>query len=283
VSVLGRRRTLSQSHPGRGPARKQTGRQGTVTLRADSGFYSRDVIRACRRGGRMGLRCGRRQTLGTATGAEMAGRWGRRGWSAAAGSGRAHDERFNAMVNRIELVKAQDDKIDVIGVPGPEPTDEHGSGTNTPRPAPVGVAGRVARGHLRQDRRQGRLSALVGRLGQGHSRHSSASHNSYHQFARRGQRCRTFFKTAFPRAVAKLGIVYTPGRDCRLHPPLGRRSSPSALRARFDRVTSTCLTRLSLRRESAPALVDGNSVTGQPGAALPGTCFNVVISGPPLG
>jgi hypothetical protein len=40
---------------------------------------------------------------------------------------------------------------------------------------------------------------------------------------------------------------------------------------------------LSLRRESAPALVDGNSVTGQPGAALPGTCFNVVISGPPLG
>ena len=32
---------------------------------------------------------------------------------------RAHDERFNAMVNRIELVKQRDDKINVIGVPGP--------------------------------------------------------------------------------------------------------------------------------------------------------------------
>ena len=29
----------------------RAGRQGTVTLRADSGFYSREVIRACRRGG----------------------------------------------------------------------------------------------------------------------------------------------------------------------------------------------------------------------------------------
>ena len=33
---------------------------------------------------------------------------------------RAHDERFNAMVNRIELVKQRDDKINVIGVPGPD-------------------------------------------------------------------------------------------------------------------------------------------------------------------
>jgi predicted helicase len=33
---------------------------------------------------------------------------------------RAHDERFNAMVNRIELVKQRDDKINVIGIPGPE-------------------------------------------------------------------------------------------------------------------------------------------------------------------
>ena len=31
--------------------RDRAGRQGTVTLRADSGFYSRKVIRACRRGG----------------------------------------------------------------------------------------------------------------------------------------------------------------------------------------------------------------------------------------
>ena len=31
--------------------RDRAGRQGTVTLRADSGFYSREVIRACRRGG----------------------------------------------------------------------------------------------------------------------------------------------------------------------------------------------------------------------------------------
>ncbi len=36
---------------------------------------------------------------------------------------RAHDERFNAMVNRIELVKQRDDKINVIGVPAPE--DRH--------------------------------------------------------------------------------------------------------------------------------------------------------------
>ncbi|MFC8501043.1 DEAD/DEAH box helicase [Pedococcus sp. NPDC057267] len=33
---------------------------------------------------------------------------------------RAHDERFNAMVNRIELVKKRDDKVNVIGVPGPD-------------------------------------------------------------------------------------------------------------------------------------------------------------------
>ena len=32
---------------------------------------------------------------------------------------RAHDERFNAMVNRIELTSARDDKINVIGVPEP--------------------------------------------------------------------------------------------------------------------------------------------------------------------
>ncbi len=39
---------------------------------------------------------------------------------------RAHDERFNAMVNRIELVKQRDDKINVIGIPGPE---DGGSGS----------------------------------------------------------------------------------------------------------------------------------------------------------
>ena len=36
---------------------------------------------------------------------------------------RAHDERFDAMVNRIELVKKRDDKINVIGVPGPDGPD----------------------------------------------------------------------------------------------------------------------------------------------------------------
>lgn len=36
---------------------------------------------------------------------------------------RAHDERFNAMVNRIELVKARAGNIDVIGVPAPEGRD----------------------------------------------------------------------------------------------------------------------------------------------------------------
>ncbi len=33
---------------------------------------------------------------------------------------RAHDERFNAMVNRISLEKARDEKINIIGVPAPE-------------------------------------------------------------------------------------------------------------------------------------------------------------------
>ena len=39
---------------------------------------------------------------------------------------RAHDERFNAMVNRIELVKQRDDKINVIGVPGPDGRGDNG-------------------------------------------------------------------------------------------------------------------------------------------------------------
>ncbi|WP_159809581.1 DEAD/DEAH box helicase [Cellulomonas citrea] len=37
---------------------------------------------------------------------------------------RAHDERFDAMVNKIELNKARDARINVIGIGGPEP-DEH--------------------------------------------------------------------------------------------------------------------------------------------------------------
>lgn len=48
---------------------------------------------------------------------------------------RAHDERFNAMVNRIELVKKRDDKVNVIGVPGPGDRDREGSGD------PTGVQG----------------------------------------------------------------------------------------------------------------------------------------------
>ncbi len=39
---------------------------------------------------------------------------------------RAHDERFNAMVNRIELVKQRDDKINVIGVPAPDGRGDNG-------------------------------------------------------------------------------------------------------------------------------------------------------------
>ena len=41
---------------------------------------------------------------------------------------RAHDERFNAMVNRIELVKKRDDKVNVIGIPGPRDGDRDRSG-----------------------------------------------------------------------------------------------------------------------------------------------------------
>lgn len=49
---------------------------------------------------------------------------------------RAHDERFDAMVNKIELNKARDAKINIIGVRGGGPTDEtlssgDGSGTST--------------------------------------------------------------------------------------------------------------------------------------------------------
>ena len=40
---------------------------------------------------------------------------------------RAHDERFNAMVNRIDLTSERDDKINVIGVPEPGPSDGSGS------------------------------------------------------------------------------------------------------------------------------------------------------------
>lgn len=46
---------------------------------------------------------------------------------------RAHDERFNAIVNRIELVKKRDDKVNVIGVPGhgDRDRDRDGSGEGT--------------------------------------------------------------------------------------------------------------------------------------------------------
>lgn len=44
---------------------------------------------------------------------------------------RAHDERFNAMVNRIELVERRDEKVNVIGVPGGQDADRDGSSTGT--------------------------------------------------------------------------------------------------------------------------------------------------------
>jgi predicted helicase len=56
---------------------------------------------------------------------------------------RAHDERFNAMVNRIELVKKRDDKVNVIGVPGPGErggTGGDGSGDGTPTQGTLGLA-----------------------------------------------------------------------------------------------------------------------------------------------
>lgn len=43
---------------------------------------------------------------------------------------RAHDERFDAMVNKIELNKARDDRINIIGVGGKE-ADEYGDGSTT--------------------------------------------------------------------------------------------------------------------------------------------------------
>lgn len=45
---------------------------------------------------------------------------------------RAHDERFNAMVNRIALTTQRDDKLNVIGVPGPDDAShDDGSPTGT--------------------------------------------------------------------------------------------------------------------------------------------------------
>lgn len=44
---------------------------------------------------------------------------------------RAHDERFNAMVNRIELVDKRDEKVNVIGVPGGQDADRDGSSAGT--------------------------------------------------------------------------------------------------------------------------------------------------------
>jgi predicted helicase len=42
---------------------------------------------------------------------------------------RAHDERFDAMINRIDLTSTRDEKINIIGVPGPEGSDRSGVGT----------------------------------------------------------------------------------------------------------------------------------------------------------
>jgi predicted helicase len=55
---------------------------------------------------------------------------------------RAHDERFNAMVNRIELVKKRDDKVNVIGVPGPDDRreDRDGSGDGAATQGTLGLA-----------------------------------------------------------------------------------------------------------------------------------------------
>lgn len=51
---------------------------------------------------------------------------------------RAHDERFNAMINRIELVKQRDDKVNVIGVPGPgEPGGDRGPGSSSQQVLPL--------------------------------------------------------------------------------------------------------------------------------------------------
>ncbi len=52
---------------------------------------------------------------------------------------RAHDERFNAMVNRIELVKKRDDKVNVIGVPGHGDHDRDGSGDSSGTQGTLGL------------------------------------------------------------------------------------------------------------------------------------------------
>jgi predicted helicase len=45
---------------------------------------------------------------------------------------RAHDDRFNALINKIDLNRAKDDQLQVIGVPGFDPdADPRGDGTST--------------------------------------------------------------------------------------------------------------------------------------------------------
>lgn len=54
---------------------------------------------------------------------------------------RAHDERFDAMVNKVELNKARDKKIDVIGVGFPGDEDESGSDSNSGADTGLGAQG----------------------------------------------------------------------------------------------------------------------------------------------
>ncbi len=104
---------------------------------------------------------------------------------------RAHDERFDAMVNRIDLNRARTtgSRSSASAYPATEPTTDparprHDSHA-TSVPCRSQWLGRVAGRDLRQDRRQGRHPPLLGGLGQGRRRHRRAPHHPDQCAARR--------------------------------------------------------------------------------------------------
>lgn len=76
---------------------------------------------------------------------------------------RAHDERFNAMVNRIDLTSSRDDRVNVIGVPGPDDRADDASGDGTGADG-QGTQGMFALGWM-EDWRDAIYARIVARVG----------------------------------------------------------------------------------------------------------------------
>jgi predicted helicase len=92
---------------------------------------------------------------------------------------RAHDECFDAMVNRINLTKNRDRKINVIGGRRRQAQGRR-LGPGDARPC-LRRPGFLARRDLLQDRRQGRHTPLLDRLGQVGRQHRPTADHSHHR------------------------------------------------------------------------------------------------------